>query len=330
MKRATRIGSICLLILPFVLNACGLAVSPTPTPPPVAQRPLKIGWDIWAGYYPLLIAAEKGFFTKHNVQVEPVQIENNTGLARLETGELDGLLMALPYALQTDATAPDSIRVVLAVDYSDGADAVIAGASIAGPADLRGRRIGTMLGSFSELLIRSMLQQHNLLAQDVTLVNTDVAEVPAALANANIQAGHTWEPFASDALQHGGHVIFSSADVPGLITDVLAMRAEATKMRPQDIRALILAWFDAVDYWQAHPTEGNAIIAKATGLQESEISLDGIKLLTLADNRQAFTMSDATLSLYASSKLTKDFLIGTGSLTTAPDEQRVLDKTFLP
>ena len=52
-----------LIIITVLLSACsGTTVSTTKTP-------LCMGWSLWPGYYPMAIAAEKGFFAKHGVQV---------------------------------------------------------------------------------------------------------------------------------------------------------------------------------------------------------------------------------------------------------------------
>lgn len=320
-----------LLTVMVVVAGCTTPAAPAPTPTTVARQPLRISWDVWPGYFPLVIAKEKGFFAKHNVEVEPVLIKDGSlGANKLIAGELEGMLNTLTGALQLDSTAPDATRVVMTVDYSDGADAIVADPSIKSPADLRGKRIGAMMGKFSELLVLNMLEQNGLSSQDVTFVQTDSISVPLALENKSIVAGHTWEPELSQAIQQGNHIIFSSANTPGLISDVLILRTEVTQQRPDDVRAFILAWFEAVDYWKAHPDECRAIIAKAADIEPATISTDGLKLLSLDDNKQAFTASDATVSLYTSAKQHIEFLIRTGRLTTPPNAQRLIDKTFLP
>jgi len=78
-----------------------------------------------------------------------------------------------------------------------------------------------------------------------------------------------------------------------------------------------------------NPTEGNELIAKATGLKVSEISTEGVKLLNLEDNLRAFTVSTDTTSLYGSGQINSDFLVTAGIVNSVPDIKRVLDSSFL-
>ncbi len=55
-----------LILAAFILSACGASAAPAADPPP-----LKVGWSLWPGFYPMLIAKEKGFFEAHGVMVEP-------------------------------------------------------------------------------------------------------------------------------------------------------------------------------------------------------------------------------------------------------------------
>ncbi len=316
-----------VLVAALLLTACAGATMPPPERPP-----LKIGWTLWPGFYPLVIADKQGLFARHGVAVEPIQYDYSEVIVSLQSGQVDGSLLTLNDTLLVEGREPGSVRVVLVVDSSAGADVVIATADVMAPADLKGKAVGTGLGTFGELLIRTMLQANGLTTDDVTLINVDGEAVPDMIPEA-IQAGNTWEPHASEALAKGNRVIFSSADAPGLIADVLAFRASAVKERPDDIRAFVAAWFEALAWWQANPAAGNAIIAEATGLKPEEIWTDGLKLFNRDDNMRAFTDQAATgtdfTSLYASGRANTEFLISTGGLTHAPDLERLLDSSFL-
>jgi NitT/TauT family transport system substrate-binding protein len=312
-----------VVLLALLVTAC---VSAAATP---ERPPLKVAWSLWPGYYPMAIAIEQGLFAKHGAAIEPVFYTNYaTQLPDFQAGKVDGIFFTLGDALLVDGGSPDSLRVVLVTDNSAGADVIVATADIATAADVRGKSIGANLGSFGELLVNNMLQANGLTPGDVTLVNIGPEGVPGAMPD-TIQAGHTWEPFTSEARAKDYHVIFSSTETPGLIPDVVAFRTSVIQERPEDVRAFIAAWFEALAYWQANPTEGNAIIAKHTGLKPEEVSAEGVKLFNLADNTQAFARGTDTISLYGSGQVNIEFLISTGGLTTAPEIERLLDPSFL-
>ncbi|HXW00983.1 MAG TPA: ABC transporter substrate-binding protein, partial [Anaerolineae bacterium] len=205
---------LLLVVLLLLVTACtGAAASP------VERPPLKVSWNYWPGSYPIIIAQERGLFEKHGVKVEPILVEYESHAPDFIAKKTDGALFALADALVIDAREPDSARVVLTYDESAGADVVVANADIANIADLKNKRIGASLGSFGELLVRTMLASTGLTLDDVTLVNVGPEAVPQAMS-ASIQAGFTFEPHLSEAVAQGHHIIFSSSDTPGLIVDV--------------------------------------------------------------------------------------------------------------
>jgi len=147
-----------------------------------------------------------------------------------------------------------------------------------------------------------------------------------------IDAGHTWEPHTSRALAKGQHIIFTSADTPGLIPDLLVFRTKILRERPDDVRAFLTAWLEARDFILANPAEAAQIIAEETGLSVEEVSFEGVKLYSLEDNRAAFAQNPGTdtTSIYFTTQLYADFLISSGNLTNAPDINQMLDPSFLP
>lgn len=294
-----------------------------------SPRPLKVAWSFYPGYSPFVIAFESGLIAKHGGSVQPVLYDVSAKqLPDFEAEKLDGGFFALADALILAARSPGKVRLVMVADNSDGADLIVAAPGITHVADLKGKRIGTGVGSFRELLVRRMLEAHGLSVNDVILVNMGPEEVPDAIPN-TIQAGQTWDPFAAQAIAKDSHVIFSSSETPGLIPDVLVFRTSVIQQRPDDVRAVVNAWFEALDFWQSHPTEGNAIIASATGRSAENVSTEGIKLLNRAANIRAFTAHEDSTSLLESADVNAEFLLSTGVLNNAPNVRELLDPSFL-
>jgi len=307
------------VIFAFILSACGAPAEKNP--------PLKVGWSLWPGWYPLVIAQEKGFFEKHGVEVEisfyPLYGQTLTELdsSKIENG---GLVVgdALPLATEGEA------KILLITDNSNGGDSILAASDITSPADLRGKRIGVGLGTFGEVLVREMLKRNNISLGDVTLVNVALEELPAALGTI-VDAGHTYEPYTSEALQKGYKTVFSSSETPGLIPDVFVFRSKVANERPEDVRAFIAAFFEAQEWWAAHPEEAATLIAQATGLAPEEISSEGLKLFNRTDNINAFKTGENTTSIFFTTQLYADFQIQTGRLNFPPDFNQLLDASFL-
>lgn len=307
-----------------MLMACNFTELPLPEP-----QPIRFAYSLWPGYFPAAIAQEKGFFAAQGVKVEITFSEDvQAQIANLSAGKYDGMALALGSMVQVCAANRD-VRMIIAIDQSDGADAVIAKPAIPRVAELKGKVIGTTLGDFGELFVNKMLEANGITRDQVTLVNVGGEKIPVLLQSGAIQAGHTWEPYVSQAVKAGGNILFTSKQTPGLIPDVIVFQGNVLRDRPADIRAFVRAWFQAVDYWLAFPEEGNRIIAKALKIKPETISLDGIKLLTLSDNRQAFTPGNTTESLYHTTQLYFSFYQQIGNLGSTSEINRFLDPSFL-
>lgn len=314
-----------LLTAILLLSACGPGLSmETPRPP------LRVAYTDWVGDYIVLVAKEMGFFEKHGVSVEPVYYPTfSDSYTDIAVGKLDAINAVIIDLLPV--VENDNLRIVMIADCSEGGDAVVASPQIQTIADLRGKRLGVMLGTFGELFVREMLRKGGLTTSDVRLVGVTPEQVPEAIPDM-IDAGHTWEPHISKALGNGNHIIFSTEETPGLFPDVITFRTQVIKERPEDIRAFIAAWFEAVEYWLANPEAGNALVAAYTGQPAGGISFRGVRIYSLADNRQAFSQNPGsdTTSIYYVVKLSLDFSISAGYITTPPDLNLLLDPSYLP
>lgn len=319
--------SLSLLFITIVfLTACTLIGSPKLERP---RPPLKFAYSPWVGYFPTAIAQEKGFFTAQGVKVQTFYLEaDEPQLANLVAGKYDGMTAPLGNVVSVGANHLN-LRVVLKIDQSDGADVVVAQPQIQSVLDLKGKKIGVDLGKFGELFVTRMLETSGLSTAQVTPIKANEQQVVTRLQTNEIQAGHTWEPFASKAVKSGARVLFTSKQTPGLIPDVIVFREQVLRDRPADIRAFVRAWFQAIEYWQSNPKEGNAIIGKVLNIPPATISLEGVKLLTLSDNQQGFTLNNSTDSLYYTAQLYVNFFVRTGGLTRPPDINQLLDPSFL-
>jgi NitT/TauT family transport system substrate-binding protein len=174
----------CILVILGLLTLVACQQDRPHAPP---RSPLRVGWHTWPGYFPIAIAVHLNLFAKHGVTVEPILYESAVSShPDLQAGKLDGATGTLADALLMDGRSPDNVRVVLVADYSAGGDVVVATADIATVADLRGKRIGARLGSFSELFVLTMLQMHDLTRDEVTLLKVEPQDVPTAIRSRDL------------------------------------------------------------------------------------------------------------------------------------------------
>ncbi|MEG4073486.1 ABC transporter substrate-binding protein [Microcoleus sp. Pol14C2] len=322
MKRSF-FNSIFIIITCWLLFACHSPESLKVKPPP-----LKVSFISFVGHMPGIIAQEKGFFKAQGIDVELSYVDYlQLQQADFSAGKYDGIGLTLGDFMILSATNPD-IQAVMVVDESTGADVVVAQSDIKRILNLKGKKLGANLGGFSEVFVTEMLKISKLTSDDVRLVKVDGLEVPQRLQNNAIQAGHTWEPHISEALKIGAKILFTSKQTPGLILDLIAFRGEAIRDRPEDIRAFVRGWFQALSYWEANIPEGNEIVSKALNIPSKTISFEGIDLTDFAEN-QKFFQSDSPNYIYKTAKKYADFFIRAGNVTRLPNLEKLFNSSFL-
>ncbi|MEH1787574.1 MAG: ABC transporter substrate-binding protein [Nostoc sp.] len=312
----------------FLITACLLFACNTSAPTKVKLPPLKVEFTSFVGEHSGIIAQEKGFFKAQGVDIELIykryaQLEQ----ANFSAGKYDGMTSSLGSFIILSGTNLD-IQCVIVIDESTGADVVVAQSQIKTVADLKGKKLGANLGGFSEVFVTEMLKTANLTSDDINLVKLEASEIPKRLKNNAIQAGHTWEPYLSEAIKLGGHILFTSKQTPGLISDMIVFRGETIRDRPEDIRAFVRGWLQATTYWKANVQEGNAIISKALKIPRNTISLEGVNLTDLGENQKFFQSSNPN-SIYKTAKIYADFFIRSGNVTRIPELKSLFNSSFL-
>jgi len=299
------------------------AYSLWPATPPPKGEPLKVTMHLWPGYYHSFIAREKGFFEAEGVNVALKIVEDiDANIQAFVDGEADAA-----FGLQSDAMllAAEGIpvKIVYVVDYSNGGDVVISKPSIRTISDLKGKRISVdKLNGFNHIFIAELLQLSGLTESDVEIIPVVASNVPKALAEGWLDAGQTWEPYTSQALANGFRLLASTADAPGIVTDVLMVKTDVLSRRKSEIRGLLKGLFRALEYRKLNESDAYAIMSAATGVAPGQLKgviKEGNIFPGLAENKAAFTPSNDPKSLYSSGKFISDFFLGKDLITKPVD-----------
>jgi len=289
------------------LSAITLSMSAT-----VLAEPLKIGYSDWPGWVAWEVGIEKGWFKEAGVDVQFEWFDYVASMEAFAAGQLDAVAMTNGDALVTGATGGKNV-MILANDYSNGNDMVIAAPGISSVADLKGKKVGVEIGFVSHLLLLNALEDNGLTEADVELVNVPTNETPQVLASGDVDAIVAWQPSSGQALSlvPGSTAIYTSADEPGLIYDVLAVSPGSLASSGEDWKTVIEVWYKIVDYIKDPATQDDAvaIMAARVGLTAEEYKpfLGGTKILTLDEAKPFFEKGDGFTSLYGSSKIADDF-----------------------
>jgi NitT/TauT family transport system substrate-binding protein len=274
--------------------------------------PLKIGYSDWPGWVAWEVAIEKEWFKEEGVDVEFEWFDYVASMDAFAAGKLDAVGMTNGDALVTGATGASSVMIIMN-DYSNGNDMVIGKPGITSVKDLKGKKIGVEIGFVSHLLLLNALKKNGMSEADVELVNVPTNETPQVLASGDVDAIVAWQPSSGMALNlvPGSSAIYTSADEPGLIYDLLAVAPASLAARRAEWKKVTKVWYRVVDYLNDPKTHADAvrIMASRVGLSPAEYDsfVSGTKILSKAEAKKHFAKGDGFTSLYGATKIADDF-----------------------
>lgn len=298
------------LILHMALNKPKIVKAPLPT--------MNIGLTRWPGYAAIYVGLEKGIFRQAGVNVvyhkyDSVSQESKDYIS----GKLDARGNLITDAL-VESDSGLQHKIILAIDYSNGADALLAQDNVKSVSQLKGRRVAYEKNTISEFFLRHVLERYNLSISDIISVPATNENVAIMLANRTVDAAVSTDPFVTNIMEASySKVLFSSAQTPGLIVDVLSMRKDYLNKNHDAAQRFVDGYFASLAYMNHHPKESESIIAKALNVSESDAreSLAKVQLISLKGNNLAFTFAAGDQSLYPQLHQPESFLESTHQLT---------------
>lgn len=260
-----------------------------------------MGTQPWLGYGPWYIAEEKGYFEDAGVDVTLTNFMTDADMsAAFAAGRIQMANAASHSALKLLEQDLD-ISIVLLLDASLTADAILADSSIETVADLEGTSIAFEEGSVSNLLLGYALQQNGMTLDDITPVPMGPSEAATALIGGSVPAAVTYEPYISEAESNSDAftTLFTAAEKEGLISDVLVVDNTFLDENPDAVQAVVDAWGPSIDFYESDNEEARSIIAENVGSDVDALSsaFDGVKFFSLDDNATELggTYLDSTL-----------------------------------
>ncbi|MBC7573658.1 MAG: ABC transporter substrate-binding protein [Herminiimonas sp.] len=277
-----------------------------------AAEPLKIGYSDWPGWVAWQVAIDKGWFKEADVNVKFEWFDYSASMDAFAAGKIDAVLMTNGDALVTGAGGARS-TMILITDYSNGNDMILAKPGIKSVTDLKGKKVAVETGLVEHLLLRNAMKKAGMKAGDIEIVNSKTNEMPQMLASKDIDAVGVWEPIAGQARKAapGSKAIYTSADEPGLIYDVLAVNPSSVNAHRAEWQKVVKLWDRVVSYIEDPKTQADAvkIMAARSGISTAEYLplLKGTKLLSLEEGRKVYVKAIGYQSLYGSTEIANTF-----------------------
>ena len=298
-----------------------------------AADSLKIAYSDWPGWVAWDIAIKKGWFAEEGVAVEFSWMDYVASMDAYVAGKVDAVCMTNGDALVTGATGKRSVGILIN-DFSNGNDMVVARPGISSIAELKGKKIGVEIGFVGHLLTLTALKKAGLTEKDVTLVNVPTNDTPTALASGDVDAIAAWQPNSGQALKQvpGSKALFTSADEPGIIYDLLFVSPESLKANSAEWQKVVKVWYRIVSYLQDDNNfdEALTILGARVGLSpdQYESFYNGTKILSLSEAKAAWQTGTGFSSVYGSTKIVDMFNVENGVYKEKQDPTLYLDPSF--
>lgn len=302
-----------------------LAVSVQAAPSSPPAEPLKVAYNQWAGFAPVFLAVDKGYFEAEGIAVQMVSFPGPAdSVPPLLAGHIDVALTTPDAIIPINAPAVQAVTVMV-LDASHGGDGIVAKAGIGSVAELKGKRVAATEGEVNHMLLALALESAGLTTKDVQLTNMNADDAGAAFIAGRLDAAVTWEPWLSNARdQAKARVLFTSADAPGMLIDVAAVTPATLASRGEELAAFARALDRALVELKQNPEASHALVGKWLGMAGSDVAgmLEGIRLYGAADNRQQFR---SETGLAAAFGRIQQFLASQGRLPAGTTTEEMVD-----
>jgi NitT/TauT family transport system substrate-binding protein len=283
-----------------------------PVAAPASGPALTIAYSDWPGWVAWDIGLKKGWFDAAGVKVDFKWFEYVPSMEAFSAGKVDAVAMTNGDQLVTGASGAPSVALLLN-DYSNGNDMIVAKTGIESVEQLKGKKIGVEVGFVSHLLLLNALKQAKLSDKDIEIVNVPTDQTPQALKSGSVDAIVAWQPNSGQALREvaGSKAIFTSANLPGIIYDVLAVNPKSLAERQPDWQKVAGVWFQIVDYIQDEKNRSDvlSIMSARVGLSPDQYAglMKGTFFLDAEGNAKHYVQGDSLESVFFSSKMVDGF-----------------------
>ncbi len=246
----------------FILILTGIFFAPINAH---AKKKFTVAWSIYVGWMPWAYAENASILNqwadKYDIEIELVRMDYISSIEAFVAKQVDGCVMTNMECLDMPAASGVDSTVLIMGDYSNGNDAILTRDGIT-IKDLPGNDIYLVELSVSHYLLGRCLAKNGLQERQVTIVNTNDSDIgPVFLANEKQKVVVTWNPIVMNIEQAPGvSKIFTSADIPGEILDLMVVETSVLKDNPEFGKALVGAWYEVMGIVskRGHPNASGA------------------------------------------------------------------------
>ncbi|KLI37770.1 ABC transporter substrate-binding protein [Brachyspira hyodysenteriae] len=288
---------LLLSIIMMLIVSCEEKTESTVT---IQKYPIRVGYmPDFSGSSAVAIAKEKGYFDEENLDVTLVEFLD--GPSEVEEMLLKNLEFAYighgAHALAIEG----KVNVLFPNGLSRSEQIIVRNASqIESIKDLRGKKVGTQLGTSSEILLYLALQSLGIKAEEVDIINMDGNTIVSSIADGTIDAASVQAPYTFEILNNTENNVKSIAttvdysDVGSFPSSWIvtpSYQSNNTDIVNRFSRAIL----KAMDYRQLNMSEAVQLVANMNSKTVEEVDLERETGVWFSGNeiKQAYINGDA-------------------------------------
>lgn len=195
------------------------------------------------------------------------------------------------------AESGEQPRIFYVLDFSYGADALVARPPIRSIQELKGKRIAVEPKAIGAYFLVRALDTAGLVLDDVEIVPDLISEQIRTYLDGEVSALVTFEPTLERLKSLGAQTIFSSRDIPEEIFDVLITRPDFLKKHAEDLKKITQAWNLVTEELKRSPGSTIEKLARYYNLTESDVAkiLDGIRIPSAEEQKRLLSPTDGSI-----------------------------------
>jgi len=315
IKLVGSVGKVALMAGALMLASCSQA----PDAATEQRKEFSIGWSIYAGWMPWPYAQQAGIVKKwadkYGIKINVVQVNDYVeSINQYTAGKFDGVTVTNMDALTIPAAGGKDTSAVIVGDYSNGNDGILLKGADKLSA-IKGRQVYLVELSVSHYLLARALESAGMKPTDIKTINTSDADIVGAFGSPDATAAVAWNPQLSVMKkQTGTQQVFSSAQIPGEILDLMVVDTATLKANPDLGKALAGIWYETVALMQRQDAQGQearAAMAKLAGSTPEEFDQQLSTTYLYADPKAAVAATSAP-GLVTTMTLVRDFSFKNG------------------
>ena len=276
---------------PALLAPFAVAASAAFGPGAANADTIRCVFPFWFGFAPVFVAQEEGYFESEGLEVTTAFDNDRANvLPAMANGSIDCTMRTIGESMSRPRQPDTTGTIIGTIDISIGADGVVAAADIKSVADLVGKTMAGEINHPGTTLVQHALSQMGLSISDVNIRLIATDDSAAVFEDESIAAVATWEPMMGTIVRttsrEGAHLLLTSADYEGLITDVIIVRTDDYQDNPEKYAKFLRGIYRAIDLYVADPDRFIAISAPFYDTPDAEMkeALAGVKYTTYEES----------------------------------------------